>query len=63
MEFENKKVKNQVALLKNFGIFQNFKESHLMNIYLSSKIINFQRNQLVYEENDDSNHVYFILEG
>jgi len=63
VEFENNKIKKQVAILKNFQMFISFKDSDLIKIYLSSKIMEFKRNQIVYEENDDSVYVYFILEG
>ena len=54
------------GLIDELNQFLNFKmmsRIHKLNIFKGIKVVNFIRNQVLYEEREESDSIYFILEG
>ncbi|KAL4466192.1 hypothetical protein ABPG72_011070 [Tetrahymena utriculariae] len=60
---EQQKLQNNLIKLENIPYFQNWSEQQLKQIYYNSFKQEFHKNEKVFEENQEIDSVFIILEG
>lgn len=62
-DIEQEKLDSNLSFFKMTSYFENWTDENIKNIYVNTKVIEFQKNQPVYLEGAPANCVYIVKEG
>ena len=62
-DVEQKKIFSQIEFLYSMKLFKNLSFNLVKQLYYFLDTIEFNKNQVVYKEGDDTNYIYLIKGG
>ena len=63
MEKEEKMLFAEVNFLKSIKLFSQWAYNSVRSLYMYTRVRNFSRNQVVYNQFDTAEHMYIIKSG